>query len=372
MSGRRVLALYAALLFGFAGVLCRLFYLASRTDYAARAAAQSTVTLELPARRGGFYDCMGLPLTGLEKRWLALCFPGQENYTRLYACTDTAGQELLYRSRSRAAPFLVEVDRDMTALGIPCYGASRRYAAAPLCPQLLGYLDGEGHGAAGLEKALDALLTGSGARDTLLCPVTAQGTLRTGEQVQHLQADSGAVGVRLTLSRSVQRAAEAVAAQTMTTGCILVLDVRTAALRACVSVPGFDPADPAASLEAPDSPFLNRALQAYAVGSVFKPVLAAAALEAGLAPEYDCNGAVVVDGQIFRCAGGVPHGEVDLSAALAKSCNGYFIRLGQQLGAQALLQQAQALGFGRSIGLAEGLIAQSGALPGAEELLSVC
>ena len=269
MSGRRVLALYAALLFGFAGVLCRLFYLASRTDYAARAAAQSTATLELPARRGGFYDCRGLPLTGLEKRWMALCFPGQENYTRLYACTDTAGQELLYRSRSRAAPFLVEVDRDMTALGIPCYAASRRYAAAPLCPQLLGYLDGEGHGAAGLEKALDALLTGSGARDTLLCPVTAQGTLRTGEQVQHLQADSGAVGVRLTLSRSVQRAAEAVAAQTMTTGCILVLDVRTAALRACVSVPGFDPADPAASLEAPDSPFLNRALQAYAVGSVF-------------------------------------------------------------------------------------------------------
>ena len=303
-----------------------------------------------------------------ERKHLRFRVPGQENYTRLYACTDTAGQELLYRSRSRAAPFLVEVDRDMTALGIPCYAASRRYAAAPLCPQLLGYLDGEGHGAAGLEKALDALLTGSGARDTLLCPVTAQGTLRTGEQVQHLQADSGAVGVRLTLSRSVQRAAEAVAAQTMTTGCILVLDVRTAALRACVSVPGFDPADPAASLEAPDSPFLNRALQAYAVGSVFKPVLAAAALEAGLAPEHDCNGAVVVDGQIFRCAGGVPHGEVDLSAALAKSCNGYFIRLGQQLGAQALLQQAQALGFGRSIGLAEGLTAQSGALPGAEEL----
>ena len=368
MSGRRVLALYAALLFGFAGVLCRLFYLASRTDYAARAAAQSTVTLELPARRGGFYDCMGLPLTGLEKRWLALCFPGQENYTRLYACTDTAGQELLYRSRSRAAPFLVEVDRDMTALGIPCYAASRRYAAAPLCPQLLGYLDGEGHGAAGLEKALDALLTGSGARDTLLCPVTAQGTLRTGEQVQHLQADSGAVGARLTLSRSVQRAAEAVAAQTMTTGCILVLDVRTAALRACVSVPGFDPADPAASLEAPDSPFLNRALQSYAVGSVFKPVLAAAALEAGLQPVFECTGAVVVDGQIFRCAGGVPHGQVDLAAALEKSCNGYFIRLGQQLGAESLLDAAKAFGFGQSLPLAEGLAAEAGQLPAPQEL----
>lgn len=368
MSGRRVLALYAALLFCFAGVLCRLFYLASRTDYAARAASQSTVTLALPARRGGFYDHKGLPLTGLETRWMALCFPGQENYTRLYACTDADGQALLYRSRSRAAPFLVEVDRDMTALGIPCYAVPRRYVAAPLCPQLLGYLDSEGHGAAGLEKALDAQLTGSGAQDTLLCPVTAQGTLRAGETVQHLQADSGTAGVRLTLSRSVQRAAEAVAAQTMTTGCILVLDVRTAALRACVSVPGFDPEDPGASLDAADSPFLNRALQPYAVGSVFKPVLAAAALEAGLAPVYDCTGAVVVDGQIFRCAGGVPHGEVDLASALAHSCNGYFVRLGQQLGAQTLLRQAQALGFGRSIWLAEGLAAQAGVLPGADVL----
>ena len=66
MSGRRVLALYAALLFGFAVVLCRLFYLASRTDYAARAAAQSTVTLELPARRGGVCTAVhGTALVGI-------------------------------------------------------------------------------------------------------------------------------------------------------------------------------------------------------------------------------------------------------------------------------------------------------------------
>ena len=364
MSGRRVLALYAALLFGFAGVLCRLFYLASRTDYAARAAAQSTVTLELPARRGGFYDCMGLPLTGLEKRWLALCFPGQENYTRLYACTDTAGQELLYRSRSRAAPFLVEVDRDMTALGIPCYAASRRYAAAPLCPQLLGYLDGEGHGAAGLEKALDALLTGSGARDTLLCPVTAQGTCNQGAVQGICRRTAGRWGPPDPLPFCPAGGGSS-GGKTITTGCILVLDVRTAARCAPASVCLV--LITRRTSGSAGQPFLNR-VQAYAVGSVFKPVLAAAALGAGLAPEYDCNGAVVVDGQIFRCAGGVPHGEVDLSAALAKSCNGYFIRLGQQLGAQALLQQAQALGFGRSIGLAESLTAQSGALPGAEEL----
>lgn len=368
MSGKRVLALYAAILFSFAVILCRLYFLAQNQTYAARAKAQSAVRLALPARRGNFYDHTGALLTGLETQYLALCFPGENSYSRLYAYTDEDGQALLYQNRNRSMPFLLRVERDLYWQGVSCYPFARRYASAPLCQQLIGYLDDEGHGAAGLEKALDKLLTGTGEHDVLLCAVTAQGQLRAGETPQYLRQDSKAVGVQLTISRQMQRAAEAVAAETMTSGCILVLDTASAAVRASVSMPGYDPDNLAASLDAPDSPFLNRVLECYTVGSVFKPVLAAAALEAGLAPEYDCNGAVVVDGQIFRCAGGVPHGEVDLSAALAKSCNGYFIRLGQQLGAQALLQQAQALGFGRSIGLAEGLTAQSGALPGAEEL----
>ncbi|MFQ9271235.1 MAG: penicillin-binding transpeptidase domain-containing protein [Faecalibacterium sp.] len=90
-------------------------------------------------------------------------------------------------------------------------------------------------------------------------------------------------------------------------------------------------------------------LECYTVGSVFKPVLAAAALEQGTFPEYECTGAAVIDGQIFRCAGGVPHGQIGLEEALEKSCNGYFVRLGQQLGAENLLQAAQRFGFGQEI-----------------------
>ena len=141
MSGKRVLAVYAALLLGFAVVLCRLYLLALHPAYAARAAAQSTVTLQLPARRGNFYDAQGRLLTGLEERWQVVCFPGQGNYDRLYACTDAAGQALLYRSRSRAAPFLLEVNCDPTRLGLTGYPTARRYAAVPLCQHLLGYLD---------------------------------------------------------------------------------------------------------------------------------------------------------------------------------------------------------------------------------------
>ena len=369
MSGKRVLAVYAALLLGFAVVLCRLYLLALHPAYAARAAAQSTVTLQLPARRGNFYDAQGRLLTGLEERWQVVCFPGQGNYDRLYACTDAAGQALLYRSRSRAAPFLLEVSCDPARLGLTGYPAARRYAAVPLCQHLLGYLDGTDHGAAGLEKALDAVLSGTGENSSLVCAVTAQGTLRTGETPKLLQADSGALGVQLTISRPVQRAVEAVAASTMRSGCILVLDTATAAVRASVSVPGYDPEHLADSLQAENSPFLNRALQSYAVGSVFKPVLAAAALEAGEGDfTRECPGYDALNGQVYRCAGSVPHGLVGLDGALEKSCNGYFIELGRELGPERVRQMAAALGFGKGQDIAGGLRSASGVLPEAETL----
>ena len=179
--------------------------------YAARAAAQSTVTLRLPARQGQLYDAQGRLLTGLEERWQVVCFPGQGNYDRLYACTDAAGQALC-RSRSRAAPFAGGKLRPRPPWA-DRLSYRRRYAAVPLCQHLLGYLDSTGHGAAGLEKALDAVLSGTGENSSLVC-AAAQGTLRTGEAPPgFLQADSGALGVQLAISRPVQRAVEAVAAE---------------------------------------------------------------------------------------------------------------------------------------------------------------
>ena len=175
--------------------------------------------------------------------------------------------------------------------------------------------------------------------------------------------------MQLTISRPVQRAAEAVAAETMTSGCILVLDVDTAQVRASVSLPGYDPDNIAASLDEAGSPLLDRTLAAYAVGSVFKPVLAAAALEAGLdGLTVECPGYTVVDGQVFRCASGTAHGTVDLAAALEKSCNGYFIRLGQELGAETVLEAARRLGFGSGVRVAGTLQGAAGVLPEAESL----
>lgn len=362
------MALYAALLLGFLVLLCRLYWIAMEPSYAERVQGQSKVTLELPAHRGQFYDYEGRLLTGLQEKWLALCFPGEGNYAKLYDHTDAAGQALLYRNRNRSAPFLLEVDADLSRMGANSYLTSQRYCTVPLCQHLIGYLDADGKGIAGLEKAFETLLSGTGERDVIQCNVTAQGKLRAGEEPELFRADTGAVGVKLTISRPIQRMTEAIAAETMTTGCILVLDVRTAEVRASVSVPGYDPQDLEASLNAADSPFLNRVLERYAVGSVFKPVLAAAALEEGVELDYECTGACWVDGQIFRCSGGVPHGQTELASALKKSCNGYFIQLGQAIGAETLLEIAQEFGFGRGCWIAGNLSASAGTLPNQSEL----
>ena len=199
-------------------------------------------------------------------------------------------------------PDPLDVVQDVSGLGVRCYAVPRRYAAAPLAEQLIGYLDSEGHGAAGLEAALDDVLY-TGERDTLHCAVTAQGRLQRGSEPILEKADSAPQGVRLTLSRSIQRAAEGVAAESMATGCILIIDVSSGKVRACVSLPGFDAANVGESLTAPDSPLLNRAFSAYAVGSVFKPVLAAAALEAGEGDFIrECPGYDALNGQVYRSA----------------------------------------------------------------------
>src|SRR5699024_11389825 len=103
--------------------------------------------------------------------------------------------------------------------------AARRYGAGPRCQQLIGYLDGEGRGVSGLEAALDEVLAGSGGQDTVTCTVTGQGRLVEGTGPVYTPAAFDGAGVQLTISRPIQRPAEAVAAEPLTSGGILALDV---------------------------------------------------------------------------------------------------------------------------------------------------
>lgn len=372
VQNRRMLVVYAALVLLFWVVICRLFLIASEETYVQNARTQTVTTLRLAPRRGNFYDRNLNLLTGTETAWYALCVPGESSYTRLFDYVAPLQQKYLYQRRNAAAPFLIRVDQDLTGAGVFTVAQPQRYAAAPLCMHLIGYLDEEGHGVSGLEYALDDILYTKGEPETIQCVTNARGALMQDTQPVYRQASQGSFGVQLTIDRGVQAAAEGIGAGMLESGCILVLDTQTAQVLASASFPSYTPDTVAQSIRAENGALMNRATAEYAVGSVFKPVLAAAALEQGLADlVYECPGYIQVNGHVYRCAGGVPHGTVDLAAALEKSCNGYFVTLGRQLGAETVSGFAASLGFGRPLYIAGGMRTAAGNLPDAALLQDV-
>lgn len=145
-------------------------------------------------------------------------------------------------------------------------------------------------------------------------------------------------------------------------GAAVVMDADTGQVLAMVSTPGYDNnkfpvgvsrEDWRNLLENPHNPLLNRSIQnAYPPGSVFKPVMAALALEeADIDPEEEinCTGRYRLGNRVFRCWH--DHGDVDMHEALVQSCDTYFYRLGEKLGVDKISDFAVASGLGKQTGI---------------------
>lgn len=130
-------------------------------------------------------------------------------------------------------------------------------------------------------------------------------------------------------------------------GAAVVSDVNNGEVLAMVTYPTYDnsifiaPSTDTAAQEAiiklfsdSKSPSLNRTTQgAYPIGSVIKPAIAIAALEAGIIDEnteIECQGYITVSGRRQRCL--ATHGKLTLEYAMAKSCNSFFGIAGVEVG----------------------------------------
>lgn len=370
MKDKRFVAVVASFLLLFAVLQTRLVGLAMNTQSAQAAAVQSSCLLPLYGGRAEIYDCRMRPLTGVATEQMALALPGDDSYAKLYRSLteDTAAQ--LY-SLAGTKPSLVGLASQVDeSLGIYTFDKPRRYFEAPIAVHTLGYLGQDGSGVSGIERCYDELLAGGGDSTFVRCTTTAAGGLMAGTVPELVRRSGSGLSVQLTLDRDLQRMCEGIALEAVPHGAIVVMDVETGELRAVVSTPGYDPYDVAKSIEANDSGLLNRAISAYSVGSVFKPLVAAAALKAGMEENavYECTGVIEVDGHLYHCNNHKAHGQMTMQSALEQSCNCYFIWLGQQLGGEAICELATLEGFGRATPLAEGYYGASGNLPGAEEL----
>jgi len=147
-------------------------------------------------------------------------------------------------------------------------------------------------------------------------------------------------------------------------GAIVALDPWQGDVLVMASSPGFDPNLFSRSIEAGEwqaliknasNPLMNRALQSQQPpGSVFKIIVAFAALEQGLIDpqkEFHCPGFFDFGSHVFRCWRKEGHGSVNLHRAVVESCDVYFYQLGNAIGINTIAKYATMLGLGRKTGI---------------------
>jgi len=170
--------------------------------------------------------------------------------------------------------------------------------------------------------------------------------------------------VLLTLSNAAQQAAYTALAGRR--GAVVAIDPATGKILAAVSSPSYDPnalsshnydtiqSTYKSLIDNPAQPLLNRAFQQnYPPGSVFKVIVAAAALKQGVTPDQqiaapnvlvlpDTGGTTLSNFDNETCGNGITDSFKD---ALAISCNTAFAQLGLNLGQSELTDEAALFGI---------------------------
>lgn len=366
---RRALSLYIFIIFSFMALLGRIVWI-QRSDYSKVSQSRGSRTIIVGEKRGTIYDRNFAPLTDSEKKLLAVVTPCAGAYEHLRSEVDS---ELIREKIEDGFPFICQVNNEINNEFIRTFSVSTRYSAEDTALHIIGYCSSDGReGITGIEKSFNAYLKENRGRLTVTFDVDAVGRALAGiRKTVNDNNYSGKAGVVLTLDKNVQTITEkALKNSKIKSGCALVMHAHTGEILAMASVPVYDRNDIASSLQKENSPLVNKALTAYSVGSVFKAMVAAAALESGIDSEvtYDCTGEITIGDRSFSCYNNKAHGEVNMSSALENSCNTYFIDLIMKTDTDLLLKLIRQIGFGEKDTLAPSIIGAKGSLPTENEL----
>ena len=229
---------------------------------------------------------------------------------------------------------------------------------------LSGYKWTDTRGQSGLETAFEEELRGSRGEETIYTDETGEvetTSVTTPPQegntvVTTIDSDLQRVA-NLSLAKNIEGNTDA---KDCTAGAVVVLDVEDFGVLACSSYPTFDmnqyrSDNEYVNLLAQDEeqPLFNRALQGVFVpGSVFKPVVALAALQEGVisaATSFNCPGYYELADLTLNCT--CSTGMRNVYTGLAVSCNTFFCNVGYELGIDRLVPYAEYFGLGTTTGV---------------------
>lgn len=301
---------------------------------------------------GDVYDRNGIPLTGSHYETYAIISP---------KWLSPSQKDLLYRNQilqsiEREDPYSIKLTSKNEELlktledktpGVFFYEKKERYGPNALATHVVGY-----KGQTGIEKSFDDVLNNT----TIPNGIIKDGF---GQPIAGISNNKGAttpVGVTLTIDSEIQAVVEKIMDDKIPQGAVIVLDANSGEILAMASRPNYLPYRLEEYLERVDSPLINRSIESFSPGSIFKIIILAAALEekiTNLEEKFNCPGYIKVGKNSIKCSsydkGG--HGEISLEQAMAYSCNTVFIELGLRLGEDKILDYARKFGLNEAVAI---------------------
>ncbi len=363
---RRIFRLLLIFTCSFALLGCRLLYLQLLRGEALsqQAVRQRFQTVQLYDGRGDIQDRHGISLLDGRRSLGLLAFPTQYSGREdeiMRSLSSLKGIGRIAAPPHETLPFWLEGEiNGAQAAAISAYpgliAAERqvRYGPGALASHVVGYMvESEGKGASGVEAAFDRTLS-LGQQKMIGAVVDRKGRLISGLGYRERAEHSSPKNVLLTLDHELQRRVERIMDRRIGRGAVVIMEPDSGDILAMASRPNFKAASLPSYLQESNGALLNRALCAWQPGSLFKIVVAAAALEEGRASlfqNFHCSGGLDVGGLYFPCSNLHRKSEITLVEAFAHSCNSVFIELALELGPAKVTACARRFGLGESCGL---------------------
>ena len=354
-------------------IITRIYYLTviCNNELKEKADRQNTVNIYVNDNRNDFLDRHNRYITGLEKKgYIAIFSSNDENVDKknceLLECYTTETAEAIYERLKEQKKTYIRTNLDVNKYMpediryIKPFYASSRYLSDYPAAALIGYIS-DGKGVYGLEKVYDEILVNKNSE----AYVKTDAFRNIIGDITLVSNNKNRLKLKLTLDLKLQRIVEEAMKNSGLKCSTVLLDVNSFDVLAMASYPHFEQDNIAEYLRRGIS-VQNNSMLAYDMGSIFKIVVTAAALENGFKDFnriFNCNGSINVSGKSFECHNAYGHGKQTIKEAFKNSCNCAFIELGMEVGYDNILNMAKKFRLGERRLYPVELEQQKGILP---------
>ncbi len=348
-------------------LILRVCYIATNETFDYKAKRQQNFKLNIVNRRANIYDTNLNNITNTEKILKALIIPNGEPIKELENLDIKIEKEKLQKYIDLKQPFVAEISKKIENTNqIKIFEDFKRYPYNENYPvHIIGYVNVDGEGMSGMEYYLNEYFNDNRYKLTAYIPLDAKQKPLIYENIELQSSGHPYDGVILTIDNKIQYLLDRFCSNFIKKGAATIMNAKTGEIVAISSFPKYNPNNIKDCLYSPEKPLINRALSNFAVGSIFKIVTAAAALNANIDKNkiYNCKGYYKLKDTKYKCHDHKGHGNMNMKSALEHSCNPYFIEIGQQLGNKKLFNMADNMGFNRNLILCDGFLCSKANMP---------